>query len=290
MGEDTKQLDDAQRVDSEDQVPAGTTETGETSEGAAMSGEVEGQAKEPSVDELIAQREAEIRKEYEGEGGHLSKVRAAEQKRAAELERKLREFERKERQQAQMELEQARKVAQRDPAAAAQHYEQALARQQALDQQRDFAEAWAEFAESEADLVGLDMEDPEVQDLVSESLAGLIEAGRQGETQGRAAEMAYRRKLIEFSKSKEEKRYQSVAEELATAKKEIESIPEIVEKQIRATLADAGVVPEVTAGGAPKKQKEDDMSNLSPSQKIQAGIDQARKERAAKKKALREGR
>lgn len=224
MTEELKQ----QQVDGEGAAPAGAG--ADPTSGAATT-EATGA---PNAEAQINAAVEAVIKEYEGEGGHLARLRSKLDSKIAELERQLRERD-------QATVQKAAKLMDSDPRRAAELLmAQAQAQTHAATQesaQRELV-SWQKRLMSE---LGFDLDkDEEAAKLAAEWLPKMLQ--NQGMTHD------FQQELAKQVHAREGTKRAAAEKELASLK---EDLPNLIKAEVTRALADAGVTPAPEEGGTP---------------------------------------
>ena len=217
----------------------------------------------PEIEALITARSEEaaaaVRAQYEGEDGHLAKLKSAKDKEVARLRKQLRE-------QQKGKVEEAKALIESNPDQAAQIL-LSLAEEQ--DQQIAQDSAQSELIDWQhkilADLGADPAEDEEAAALVAEWGPRLIEDPN--------LTWDYQQAAAQLQLERERAANKEVTKELKDLK---DGLDGMVNAAVTRALVEAGVVPEPTPdGGAPPK--EEDWRTLSPTQLRKKGLEERRK-------------
>ena len=213
----------------------------------------------PEVERLVNERMETLRSEYEGKGGHLAKIKSEYDKKLAEKERRLRDLE-------AGRIRAIQERAQENPAEAGAMALSQLEEIQQQEQRKAARESWALFARQAYEHYGFSLDDKETADEVMTQGEELFEQMAAGADPGGLA--------LEFQKSVSAKALERVRLENSTLKKQLDSLPEMVEQAVAQALTARGASPEITAvptglHGAP---------GLGASELIRQGIRAGRKE------------
>jgi hypothetical protein len=202
---------------------------------------------EALVAEKVAAAVAGIKEEYEGKGGHLSKLKSSYEKQIAELRRAEQERQAK-------EIQQALALAEVDPAQAAQVMAGQLQAMHAGRQAEAAEVQMREWAEGVLEKLGLSADDQEVVDK-AKAIGPLTQAGASYEYLGEMSTLALER----------ERKARKQAE------KAVAELPEMVNQAVARALAASGIaVPETAEGAAPPRG--DIRTIQSPSKLLSLGL------------------
>jgi hypothetical protein len=235
-------------------APSGDTAAGAGTDQAASSAATAGTTGAPDIQAQIDAAVQEAIKQYEGEGGHLSRLKSKKDKEIAALRKQLQK-------QQKGKVEQAKALIESNPDQAA---EILLGLAEEQDQQIAQGTAHQELVEWQhrilADLGADPEEDEEAAALAEEWAARLIEdPNLTWDFQHAAAQLQIGR---ERAASKE------ATKELKELK---ESLPETVNAAVTRALVAAGIVPEPSPeGGTP--QREEDWRQKPASKLVKDGL------------------
>jgi len=214
-----------------------------------------------------------IRREYEGPGGHIAKLKSERDKAKAEAER----LAALERQRAVETLRQTNAIAQQDPERAYQvlsSQHEALLRQ---GQQAESQQAWQEWVAGVATELELLTGDAEADSKVWEEIDAV---GKKvwSEYPADQAPFEFQKQLAVRAKDRQ-KEARKMAEKKAA---EVEAgLPGLVAKEVKRALADAGYSePDTSVPGRPAKKDPEDVPGESPEERMKARLIAERKARA----------
>jgi len=211
------------------------------------------------LSKLIDEKIEQVRAEYEGKGGHIGKLKSEYDKKLAEKDRRLRELE-------EANLKKIRELVQEDPAEAGAMALSQLEQLQAERQAEQARQSWNLFVRDGYEHYGFDMNDKEIAQQVSDEGEEIFELVRQGADPTSVA-LEFQKKVASLALERERK-------EKLNLKKELDSLPELVEQAVTQVLTARGAVPEIVEpeGGARPARK------LGASELLRRGINQGRKD------------
>jgi len=218
----------------------------------------EGKELPADLGKLIDEKLEQVRSEYEGKGGHLGKLKSEYDKKLAEKERRLRELE-------ESNLKKIRELAQEDPAEAGAMALSQLEQLQAERQAEQARQSWNLFVRDGYEHYGFDMNDKEIAQQVSDEGEEIFELVRQGADPTSVA-LEFQKKVASLALEREKK-------EKLNLKKELDSLPDLVQQAATQVLTARGAAPEIVEpeGGSHVARK------LGPSELIRKGINEGRR-------------